>query len=299
MRRLLLIFLLCAATASAEDWRLSETSWGFVADSVRLNVYTGVDLTSTALAGAVSEWDTTLSATDGELTTAVHLIYYWGQATPLAWPHTRNLKRNATGGFSWRLCDAIFPAPTDSAYLYQYQDTTLVYADSNTSAPTDYDVILTAYAASYNQANILIWYTGETTARLWNWTWDLTDTTSTSISLPGVPNLCRVYGTVMNRDGSRIYGATVLAVGRTGDNATGSSNGNNIVMSSRPVGATTDPSGYFEMYLVGTHEYADTTRGFYDITCEYDGQQIFKIPSVWVPSSGSWNIADTLNLRRR
>lgn len=301
MFRTLIFFLLIAGSVSAEQWNLSDTRWGFQTDSVWLKRYVDGSIVDSARKTTVQSWDTTLTAQEGALTQAVYFIYYWGQSTPLAWTYERNLKRNATGEFDWRLVGAYFPATTDSAYLVQLRDTTTLDTATYTSAPTDMDTTLTAYAASYNTANILIWYTGEDSATTWSWVWDLTDTTSGgNISLPGVPDQCRIYGTVMDADGTRVQGAIVCAVRRSGDNATGDAGGGaNVIMTGAPTCKATDANGYFEMYLVGTSQYADTTRGFYDITCDYGGVRLFTLPAVWVPSSGIWNVADTLSLRRQ
>lgn len=302
MKKFTLIFLLLASTAMAdEQWKLSDIRWAFDTDSVRLNVYSDGSFSGTAIKTGVQSWDTTLLAQTGRLTQAVYLIYYWGNATPIVWPHSRNLRFATAGTFPWTLVDAYFPAPADSAALYQYRDTTLIYADTNTAAPTDYIATLTATAGYLNVANVLIWYSGADSAVTWKWSWDLTDTGATTISLPGAPNVCRVEGTLFNPDGQKIWNALVTATRISGENASGTSNSVNVIVSGKPVYAVTDTSGYFSMYLVGTHEYADTTRGFYNIKAVTNpGQvEIFNIPRVWIPSGGVWNVADTVSNRNR
>lgn len=303
MKKILLVLLLCA-TARADTWLLKDVRWVGPTDSVRLNDYSDGVLTGTALRVQVNSWDTTRSVSVGHRYDMVYSIYFTGQSVPTSWVFTRDMIRAGGTTYQWHLTDVTWGTTADSAQLRYYSDSTTLRGTSVTKRSTGvstYDTTLTAYVGRWNQANILIWFPNEDSAATWSWVWDLTDTARGSITTPSNPNRCLVYGKIIRQDGTKreIEGGHVEIIRSMLPNAAANASGINVMIAGLPTYAPVDSSGYWQAYVVGTHEFtADTTRGFYNFRfLTRNGKELFNLQRVWVPSSGALNLSDTLNAR--
>jgi hypothetical protein len=110
-------------------------------------------------------------------------------------------------------------------------------------------------------------------------------------------NNCNVYGYMFDAGDNPLIGATVQAVRIGNTVGVDSSDAKSKILASVPVTAPVDTSGLFQLYLRKTGEYADTTKGFYNITATYAGIEIFKIQKFYVPDAAYIDIGDTLLAR--
>jgi hypothetical protein len=108
-------------------------------------------------------------------------------------------------------------------------------------------------------------------------------------------DLCLLYGYIRSENSDNIYGAVVKAVRVAAGIATDSSS--SLVFPGLPLYATSDTSGYFQIALTRTGVFDDTTKGFYDITAEYGGAQLFNIKRLYVPDSGNISLDSLLVAR--
>jgi len=113
------------------------------------------------------------------------------------------------------------------------------------------------------------------------------------VGTPGDADLSRVYGYLRDVSDNPLIGAVVTASRVKGTNAVDSS-GTGVIISANVASAATDTLGYFFIDLYRTGSYADTTRGFYNISGQHDKKKVFDVKQLYIPDSGNVNLVDTL-----
>jgi len=111
---------------------------------------------------------------------------------------------------------------------------------------------------------------------------------------PPSPDYATVYGYIYDSWGTPIRGAKITAQRTAKANATDTT-GTPVIISAQAVSTDTDTLGYFALQLLRTHNYTDTTHGFYWIKGE-DGQ-LFEMKDFYVPATGNVNLGDSLAAR--
>jgi hypothetical protein len=119
-----------------------------------------------------------------------------------------------------------------------------------------------------------------------------------NVGTPSNPNLGRVYGFLRTIEDFPIDGATVTATLHTGKNQSDSAGAEGVIISDVRGSAASDSLGYWFMDLRRTFNYADTTRGFYDIRGYSGGKQLFEVIKLRVPNTGNVNVGDILSTRQ-
>lgn len=148
-------------------------------------------------------------------------------------------------------------------------------------------------------------YTVRTTATGFMWdTYDLTvagdaDTDTVGgyaivTDTPTVANTSIMEGFLKKPNFIAIEGAIITAVRYEGVSAIIDTAAIPSILPRLEMFAVSDTLGYFNMTLRGTSSYPDTSLGFYNISATRGGVTLFSIEKLWVPSSGTWNIADSL-----
>jgi hypothetical protein len=200
---------------------------------------------------------------------------------------------------------------TVSIYAYDTCNALMVEAVLIWAKNTATDVV-SAYNTT-DATGVAVMYLADGTYRFYgykpgyNWTAQtITINGNHTDTIPGCPftvdppdtatHTARVYGYVVDNEAKPIVGADVCAIYGSGSNAVDTIS--NYIISPAAVCRPTDTSGYFYLDLIGTHWYTDTTRGFYNIKATFNGVDVFEVRKLWVPSSGTMNLTDTIAARR-
>ena len=312
MKYILAILLLAAGLQAAPAG--ATLSWPYTleladtATTITIQHYYGSALKSTRTATLTASVTDTFALEWGYLNQIVYLIKWVGLDSTAGFVVYRDLDTSYANPEVWTVRGVHWPDATDSAQLEVLREgllDRLVMRSPTGIVRTAYtlqswDTTLYAYAGQVTEARYTLYYPNQTPTT-WTFMLDLSDTTKSSTSGTGtaIANSCLISGQIFYDDGSKVWGADVIAVPGAGMNMTGYDGTNRYVISSRARGCKTDSTGRYSFYLIGTHEYADTTQGMYTITAKKGTHQILDIKNLWIPSSGTLNLADTVASRRR
>jgi hypothetical protein len=110
---------------------------------------------------------------------------------------------------------------------------------------------------------------------------------------------CNVYGYVFDRNDQPLAGVEVLANPISQYVGVDTSATKSKILAAIPITARTDTTGLFQLFLRKTGDFADSTKGFYNIVAQYNGSEVFTVKKFYVPSASYIDLGDTLLTRGR
>ena len=114
-----------------------------------------------------------------------------------------------------------------------------------------------------------------------------------AIGSPTSGDMVRVFGYLRDAGDSVIVSAEIEAI-RVSSLTALDTTGVAVIIGAAPVVKTSDTLGFWFIDLRKTTSFADTTKGFYNITAKHGGQTIFSIQKFYAPDISTINLADSL-----